>query len=125
MNLACECKTSLQTLHLEYDRLSSKRKRVYGPESFSAGWRDRHVPRGTQPRRPWGPLNGGMALESAENTYLEDWLLVAKGFLAPTKRSRRKECGTWIGSPQSHPEIFSISGRSRAPIQRITCFAPI
>src|SRR5216684_7106385 len=49
MNLACECKTSLQTLHLEHDRLSSKRKRVYGPESLSAVWRDRHVPRGTQP----------------------------------------------------------------------------
>src|SRR6266851_7920328 len=48
---------------------------------------------------------------------------VGRVLLVPTKRSRLNECGTGMGSRHSQDCIFWISGRSLAPIQRITCFA--
>lgn len=50
---------------------------------------------------------------------------VPRAFFVPTRRNRRREWGTWIGSRHSQLRILSISGRSRAPTQRITCFAAI
>src|ERR1700756_881752 len=52
----------------------------------------------------------------------DSWALVY-GFLVPTTISRRRELGTGIGSCQSQFRFLLISGRSFAPIQRITCSA--
>src|ERR1700730_910584 len=45
------------------------------------------------------------------------------GFLAPTSRNRRSDCGTSTGSRHSHPAIRRTSSRSCPPIQKITWFA--
>src|SRR5712692_2753317 len=45
--------------------------------------------------------------------------------LVPTRMSRRRECVTGMGACQTQASTLWISGRSRAPIQRITCLAPV
>src|SRR6266436_354499 len=57
--------------------------------------------------------------------YQVDGSTTTGEFFVPTRSSRRSEFGTWMGSAQSQVRFFWISGRSRAPIQRITCFAAI
>ena len=45
---------------------------------------------------------------------------IDQGLRAPTRRSRRKEFGTAIGSCHSQEEIFRISGSSWDPIHKTT-----
>src|SRR5207253_10586942 len=48
---------------------------------------------------------------------------VDQGFRRPTRRRRRKEFGTGIGSRHSQVGTFNISGRSWDPIHKTTSFA--